>query len=97
VLGRQALDGRHDESGGGVVLDAAAADDVELDPAAGEPPDVVERPGQVPGEAVQVVDDDRQAPVAFTRSASRSSRSRRGSLAPSQNPTASYRRSARPD
>jgi hypothetical protein len=31
MLGREALDGRHDEAGGGVRLDPAAADDVELD------------------------------------------------------------------
>ena len=51
---RQALHRRHDEARGGVRLDPAAPDDVELHPAPGEPPEVVKRRGQVPGEAVEV-------------------------------------------
>jgi hypothetical protein len=58
VLGRQALHRRDDETAGGLGLDPPAADDVQLDAATGEAAEVVERASQIPGEPVEVIDDD---------------------------------------
>ncbi len=59
VLGHEGLDVDRQEPARSGHLRAPAADDVHLDAAAGEPAEVVERSRQVPGEAVEVVDDDR--------------------------------------
>lgn len=59
MLGRWPLDGRDDGASRGVSLEVAAADDVQFDATAAETAELVERGGQVPGEAVDVVDHDR--------------------------------------
>src|SRR5262249_32293601 len=47
-----------DEPGRRVRFDTAAPDDMQLDPAAREPPQVVQRAGQITSEAVEVIHHD---------------------------------------
>jgi hypothetical protein len=57
VLGREAFDGSDDEAAGRVRLDLAPPHYVELDAVSREAAQVLERAGQIPGKAVQVVHD----------------------------------------